>query len=254
MNRKRPIIIGLAIGAALMATLMYNSEGEPLSPIYIGEFSATEREQAEHDYNFLVAHCPILFTDYMEDIDKIEIEASSMYMARTDTGEYGTSIEVQIKSDTKHIPVEYRAFGHTLRYLFLHDGIITQKDQSHLVCEWTPTMSFDGGPPVPGSDLLHPFASDQIAADCELEDYRIESMMPDGKAIIQGLTTIEGVTTCHTGRIMMHIYEGDGVGRRLLGKTSAFINEYSFLASLKVGIPDVSAVTMRYFIQSRPPM
>lgn len=138
----------MTISAVIFLLSMFAacSAGEPLSPIYEGEPSATEREQAKQDYRSFVDHCPILFTHYMEDIDAVEIRASSTF---SPTGESATYIKVRIKDNTQYIPNEYRAWGHTLHYHILRDGISTMKDQSYQICGWPLTMS--------QMDLVHSF-------------------------------------------------------------------------------------------------
>lgn len=115
--------------------------------------NAFTRDQMQAALAQLKTSCAPLFTDYADDIESIKINGDSADCSQPGDykcDEYGwgqrIKINVKITGDRKVIPVKYRARGHTLHYWLgagRQPGIMSLKDQSKYVCEWshTPTGS-----------------------------------------------------------------------------------------------------------------
>lgn len=131
-------------------------EQKSISPD-LSSLSASEKSEATWAFDALKAHCQSLFTNYKNDIEKIEAD-----ITKIDNGwcehdylcaEYGWKnqiwLRVKLKNSTTRIPVSFRAQGHTLHYILSTTGvaaILSKKPQSQLVCDWQPNLD--------GSDAL----------------------------------------------------------------------------------------------------
>ena len=85
------------------------------------------------------------------------------------------------------------------------------------------------------------FACDDHTGTCEVEDWRWSG--PLG-----GYLTIEGVTTCDTGRIRLRLYEGEN--GKFLGVANSRIRGHSFEA-IATDVKAAEAVAIKYSIEPR---
>ena len=83
-------------------------------------------------------------------------------------------------------------------------------------------------------------ACDDNVGKCEIEDWRWYSNPGN-------ILSIEGVTTCDAGEIVIRLYEGEG--GRFLGSIDSFTNAHTFTA-IAIEIAKPSALTFKYGIES----
>ena len=84
-------------------------------------------------------------------------------------------------------------------------------------------------------------ACDDHIGMCEVEDWRWSG--PTG-----GYLTIDGVTTCDTGRIRLRLYEGEN--GKFLGVASSSIRGHTFEA-IATDVKAAGAVAIKYSIEPR---
>ncbi len=84
-------------------------------------------------------------------------------------------------------------------------------------------------------------ACDDHIGKCEVEDWRWSG--PTG-----GYLSIEGVSTCDTGRIRLRLYEGEN--GKFLGVASGRIRGHTFEA-IATDVKSASAVAIKYSIEPR---
>ena len=79
------------------------------------------------------------------------------------------------------------------------------------------------------------------AGACEVEDWRWYT--------VSEYLTVEGATTCASGKIVIRLYEGEGESARFLGVADAFIEGYTFTAIAKGIDPAPQSVSIKHSIE-----
>ena len=80
-----------------------------------------------------------------------------------------------------------------------------------------------------------------FANACEVEDWRWYT--------VADYLTVEGATTCSSGRIILRLYEGEGEGAKFLGIANAFIEGYAFEAVAQGVNPPPQSVSIKYSVE-----
>ena len=78
-----------------------------------------------------------------------------------------------------------------------------------------------------------------IVTACEVEDWRWYS--------VADYLTVEGATTCNSGKIIIRLYEGEGEGAKFLGVANAYIEGFTFEA-IAQGVAPPQSVSIKYSI------
>ena len=81
-------------------------------------------------------------------------------------------------------------------------------------------------------------ACDDHVGECQIEDWRWHGLA--------GVLMVEGVTTCDSGEVVLHLYEGDGGS--FLGVANGYIQGHTFQA-MAADITNPSAVAIKYSIE-----
>ena len=144
---------GIEIGAKLVLMVTFLvflfpcacSTDEPsvpaavMNPVYSTQLSSGDRQMAEKAFGVFCDACQPLMGKYASDIEKMEISEGFSrdpkwgcmdYRCRDYEWDKEIYIQVKIKDDTKVIPSDLRAWGHTLHFYLggpKNPGITTSK-------------------------------------------------------------------------------------------------------------------------------
>ncbi len=89
-------------------------------------------------------------------------------------------------------------------------------------------------------------ACDDHVGDCEIEDWRWRSPLPEGSFIV-----LEGSTTCDKGNIRIRLYDGAGSDAQFLGIADGTVDGHAFKA-LAERVPLNARLSIRYSISPPP--
>ena len=86
-------------------------------------------------------------------------------------------------------------------------------------------------------------SSPALAEECKIEDWKA-----DYQSMMKALT-IEGVTTCKTGRMQLRLYDGEGDTRKFVGVETAFIEGHIF-ETIIMPTEKPNALSLKYTIEA----
>ncbi|MDE0239543.1 MAG: hypothetical protein OXQ84_05005 [bacterium] len=84
-------------------------------------------------------------------------------------------------------------------------------------------------------------ACDDHVGECEIEDW-----VYDYTAMMEAIT-IDGVTTCNSGKVRLRLYDGEGEGQKLLAVDTAYIEGHIF-ETIILQIEEPEVLSIKYSI------
>jgi len=130
----------LMIIFALAFSFSVAAETNGLATIKMGDTSEHNQRIVKEAIGHFLKACPG-FNKYWGDVESAHVEVVKGHELDYRREQFGWKnyllLTVQVKQDTNFIPMEYRVFGHTLRFYAgggNRSGIMTQKLQSQHFC------------------------------------------------------------------------------------------------------------------------